>query len=52
MARQKQPLYGFFIMNRLGIDNYVVFLTEGLEIQLTEEYIIYKTEEGEISRYI
>ncbi|RUS18747.1 hypothetical protein BC937DRAFT_88398 [Endogone sp. FLAS-F59071] len=48
--RSKSPTYGVFVLNRLGIDNYSTFLTKGLEIQLTEEYIIYRTEDGMVRR--
>ncbi|KAF9981645.1 hypothetical protein BGZ65_003723 [Modicella reniformis] len=36
------PLYGFFIMNRLGLDNLMADLTGDMALQLTTDYIIYR----------
>ncbi|KAG9292028.1 hypothetical protein G9A89_017927 [Geosiphon pyriformis] len=41
-----QPVYGFIVMNRLGIDNFVASLTDGMNIEFTDTYIMYKTDEG------
>ncbi|KAG9060917.1 hypothetical protein KI688_007874 [Linnemannia hyalina] len=38
------PSYGFFIMNRLGIDNMMADLTGDMALQLTSDYIIYRDE--------
>ncbi|KAG0230290.1 hypothetical protein BGX31_005903 [Mortierella sp. GBA43] len=38
------PGYGFFIMNRLGLDNLKVDITGDMALQLTSDYIIYKDE--------
>jgi hypothetical protein len=40
------PGYGFFIMNRLGLDNLKVDITGDMALQLTSDYIIYKDEKG------
>ncbi|RGB28484.1 hypothetical protein C1646_629557 [Rhizophagus diaphanus] len=38
-----QPVYGFIVMNRLGIDNFMAPLTDGMELEFKDEYIIYRT---------
>ncbi|KAF9902596.1 hypothetical protein EC991_004769 [Linnemannia zychae] len=42
--RSTLPYYGFFIMNRLGIDNMMADLTADMALQLTSDYIIYRDE--------
>ncbi|KAF9429614.1 hypothetical protein BGZ94_010144, partial [Podila epigama] len=42
--RSTFPSYGFFIMNRLGIDNLMADLTADMALQLTSDYIIYRDE--------
>ncbi|KAF9086985.1 hypothetical protein BGX29_001105 [Mortierella sp. GBA35] len=42
--RSTLPSYGFFIMNRLGIDNMMADLTADMALQLTSDYIIYRDE--------
>ncbi|KAF9923604.1 hypothetical protein FBU30_006380 [Linnemannia zychae] len=42
--RSTTPSYGFFIMNRLGIDNMMADLTGDMALQLTPDYIIYRDE--------
>ncbi|KAG0057189.1 hypothetical protein BGZ83_001132 [Gryganskiella cystojenkinii] len=42
--RSAVPSYGFFIMNRLGIDNLMADLTADMALQLTADYIIYRDE--------
>ncbi|KAG0025086.1 hypothetical protein BGZ81_007420 [Podila clonocystis] len=42
--RSKLPSYGFFIMNRLGIDNLMADLKADMALQLTSDYIIYRDE--------
>lgn len=44
--RSKAPAYGFFIMNRLGVENVMCFLTENVELQITPEYIIYRADQA------
>ncbi|KAF8939855.1 hypothetical protein BGZ58_008483 [Dissophora ornata] len=41
---QAWPSYGFFIMNRLGLENLMVDLTGDMALQLTSDYIIYRDE--------
>jgi hypothetical protein len=36
-------VYGFIVMNRLGIDNFMAPLTDGMELEFKDEYIIYRT---------
>ncbi|CAG8456462.1 4924_t:CDS:2 [Ambispora gerdemannii] len=43
-----QPVYGFIVMNRLGIDNFVAPLTDNMDIELKNTYIMYKTDKDEI----
>jgi hypothetical protein len=38
-----QPVYGFIVMNRLGIDNFMAPLTDSMELEFKDEYIIYRT---------
>ncbi|KAG0257388.1 hypothetical protein BG011_004006 [Mortierella polycephala] len=40
--RSTLPSYGFFIMNRLGLDNLMADLTADMALQLTTDYIIYR----------
>nr|KAJ3414521.1 hypothetical protein HK105_001753 [Polyrhizophydium stewartii] len=40
--RSAQPIYGFFVMNRLGTDNLIVSLTGDLQFQTLGDYLIYK----------
>ncbi|KAI1316565.1 hypothetical protein EDD11_009830 [Mortierella claussenii] len=42
--RSTLPSYGFFIMNRLGLDNLMADLTGDMALQLTSDYIIYRDE--------
>ncbi|KAF9968701.1 hypothetical protein BGZ70_010207 [Mortierella alpina] len=42
--RSTAPSYGFFIMNRLGLDNLMADLTADMALQLTSDYIIYRDE--------
>ncbi|KAG0306460.1 hypothetical protein BGZ99_001760, partial [Dissophora globulifera] len=42
--RTTLPSYGFFIMNRLGLDNFMADLTGDMALQLTSDYIIYRDE--------
>ncbi|KAL1914750.1 uncharacterized protein VTP21DRAFT_8008 [Calcarisporiella thermophila] len=46
--RSVAPVYGFFIMNRLSIENFHTFLTSDVEIQLSSEFIIYRTSDDNI----
>ncbi|KAI7821957.1 hypothetical protein BC939DRAFT_398301 [Gamsiella multidivaricata] len=41
-SRSSVPSYGFFIMNRLGLDNLMADLTGDMALQLTSDYIIYQ----------
>ncbi|CAG8809430.1 14965_t:CDS:2, partial [Gigaspora margarita] len=42
------PAYGFIIMNRLGIDNFMAPLTDSMELEFKDEYIIYRTDDDNI----
>lgn len=46
LCRSTLPSYGFFIMNRLGIDNLMADLKADMALQLTSDYIIYRDEKG------
>ncbi|GAB5593630.1 hypothetical protein Unana1_08530 [Umbelopsis nana] len=48
LKRNTPPYYGIYILNRLSIDNYVLFLTDDLVIELQDEYIIYQTPSEDI----
>ncbi|KAI9145711.1 hypothetical protein BKA69DRAFT_456419 [Paraphysoderma sedebokerense] len=41
-ARSISPYYGLFIINRLSTSNYLMSLTDQIDIQLNAEYIMYK----------
>ncbi|KAI8810918.1 hypothetical protein BJ742DRAFT_675424 [Cladochytrium replicatum] len=40
--------YGFFILNRLGVDNFKVVLTGDMEFQLMADYVIYRQADDSI----
>ena len=44
--RQSNPRYGFFVLNRLNIENLNIPLTNDMEVQILGDYLIYKTPEG------
>ncbi|CAG8507456.1 1920_t:CDS:2 [Diversispora eburnea] len=46
--RCAQPAYGFIVMNRLGIDNFMAPLTDSMELEFQDEYIIYRTDDDNI----
>ncbi|RHZ56302.1 hypothetical protein Glove_402g54 [Diversispora epigaea] len=46
--RCAQPAYGFIVMNRLGIDNFMAPLTDSMELEYQDEYIIYRTDDDNI----
>ncbi|KAG1469358.1 hypothetical protein G6F56_003304 [Rhizopus delemar] len=41
------PYFSLYVLNRLSIENYCLHLTDFEEINLTDEFIIYQTTEGE-----
>ncbi|KAG0782691.1 hypothetical protein G6F22_008993 [Rhizopus arrhizus] len=41
------PYFSLYVLNRLSIENYCLNLTDFEEINLTDEFIIYQTTEGE-----
>src|SRR2546430_1816134 len=41
-----QPVYGFIVMNRLGIDNFMAPLTDSMELEFKGEYIYCTTDDG------
>ncbi|KAF9434526.1 hypothetical protein BGZ76_007868 [Entomortierella beljakovae] len=43
--RSAAPSYGFFIMNRLGLENLMADLTGDMALQVTSDYIIYRAGE-------
>ncbi|KAF9168566.1 hypothetical protein DFQ26_005597 [Actinomortierella ambigua] len=45
-TRTTSPSFGFYIMNRLSIENFMVDLTGDLALQLTSDYIIYSDEQS------
>ncbi|KAI8803313.1 hypothetical protein BJ742DRAFT_829293, partial [Cladochytrium replicatum] len=40
--------YGFFVLNRLGVDNFKVVLTGDMEFQLMADYVIYRQPDDSI----
>ncbi|KND04991.1 uncharacterized protein SPPG_00674 [Spizellomyces punctatus DAOM BR117] len=40
--RSVEPFYGLFVMNRLGIENLMVLLSADMEVQLMQEFVIYR----------
>ncbi|ORX90235.1 DCP1-domain-containing protein [Basidiobolus meristosporus CBS 931.73] len=46
--REVSPKYGFFVMNRLSIDNFIVYLNGNMDLQITTDFIIYRTGEEDI----
>ena len=47
--RTKEPNTGFLVMNRLTPDNLIVYITENIEIEITGDFVIYKTADGKNS---
>lgn len=45
--RSKEPYYGIFVMNRLGVENLMVLLNADMEVQLLQEFVIYRNPDGE-----
>ncbi|CAG8688189.1 14614_t:CDS:2 [Acaulospora morrowiae] len=45
---KRQPVYGFIVMNRLGIDNFMAPLTDSMELEFKDEIIIYRTDDDDI----
>ncbi|KAJ3291208.1 hypothetical protein HK104_006268 [Borealophlyctis nickersoniae] len=43
--RSAEPLYGIFVMNRLGMENLVASLNPDMEVQLLGDYVIYRKED-------
>jgi len=41
--RSLPPTFGFFVMNRLSVENFIGFIAETKELQITEKFIIYRT---------
>ncbi|RKP14292.1 hypothetical protein BJ684DRAFT_8820 [Piptocephalis cylindrospora] len=48
VERSVSPLYGFFIMNRLGLENFSASLNRSMEIILTPEFVIYQNDTGKV----
>ncbi|CAG8506750.1 5012_t:CDS:2 [Paraglomus occultum] len=46
--RCTQPVFGFVVMNRLGIDNVMLHLTDKMDIEFQDDYIIYRTDDDDI----
>ncbi|TPX65309.1 hypothetical protein SpCBS45565_g05294 [Spizellomyces sp. 'palustris'] len=44
--RSVEPFYGLFVMNRLGIENLMVLLSADMEVQLMQEFVIYRKPDG------
>lgn len=38
--------YGVFVLNRRGLNNFDIRLTDGENVEITDEYVILKTDEG------
>jgi hypothetical protein len=46
--RSQPPLYGFFILNRHGVENFSHYLEDEAALELTPEYIIVQGDDGEL----
>jgi mRNA-decapping enzyme 1B len=44
--RTQAPHYGMFLLNRNGVDNFSVPLTKDDDLELTEEFVILRTEDA------
>ncbi|KAI8983796.1 hypothetical protein BDB01DRAFT_722178 [Pilobolus umbonatus] len=44
--RKSAPYFSLFVLNRLSIENFSLHLNDFQEINLTDEFIIYQTSEG------
>jgi len=44
--RTKEPNTGFLVMNRLTPDNLIVYITSNMEIEISGDFVIYKTDDG------
>ncbi|KAI8918446.1 hypothetical protein DFJ77DRAFT_428704 [Powellomyces hirtus] len=40
--RSAAPFYGLFVMNRLALENLMVLLNADMEVQLLQEFVIYR----------
>ncbi|CAJ0759879.1 5394_t:CDS:2 [Entrophospora sp. SA101] len=40
-----QPVFGFIVMNRLGLDNFMAPLVDNMDLEFKDEYIIYRTDD-------
>lgn len=45
--RSASPAYGFFVLNRNGVENYSANLTKSDDLELTTEFIIYRATKDE-----
>ncbi|CAJ0860801.1 8370_t:CDS:2 [Entrophospora sp. SA101] len=45
-----QPVFGFIVMNRLGLDNFMAPLVDNMDLEFKDEYIIYRTDDGIVER--
>ncbi|CAH1761323.1 1885_t:CDS:2 [Entrophospora sp. SA101] len=43
-----QPVFGFIVMNRLGLDNFMAPLVDNMDLEFKDEYIIYRTDDDVI----
>ncbi|CAJ0633906.1 14093_t:CDS:2 [Entrophospora sp. SA101] len=43
-----QPVFGFIVMNRLGLDNFMAPLVDNMDLEFKDEYIIYRTDDDNI----
>lgn len=47
--RTKEPNTGFLVMNRLAPDNLIVYITSNMEIEITKDFVIYKTADDDVN---
>ncbi|OUM62614.1 hypothetical protein PIROE2DRAFT_11047 [Piromyces sp. E2] len=47
--RTKEPNTGFLVMNRLTPDNLIVYITSNMEIEITGDFVIYKTADDDVN---
>jgi len=47
--RTKEPNTGFLVMNRLTPDNLIVYITSNMEIEISGDFVIYKTADDDVN---
>lgn len=48
-CRHSNPPFGFFILNRNGVENFSAHITPQDDLELTPQFIIYQSAKGTLS---